>query len=94
MDGNGRWAKKNTLNVTFGHEKGVRRCRRIVESAAKLRLDSLSLYAFSTENWSRPKKEFLELRNLIISAIDSQVPELINQKVSLNFFGDYSCFWR
>ena len=92
MDGNGRWAKKNALNVTSGHEKGVEVVRKIVESAARAQLESLSLYAFSTENWSRPKKEILGIKKLIISAIDSQVPELINQEVRLNFFGDYSSF--
>ena len=92
MDGNGRWAKKNTLNITSGHERGVDVVRKIVESAAKAHLESLSLYAFSTENWSRPKKEILGIKKLIISAIDSQVPELINQEVRLNFFGDYSSF--
>ena len=92
MDGNGRWAKKNSLNVTSGHERGVEVVRKIVESAAKARLESLSLYAFSTENWSRPKKEILGIKKLIINAIDSQVPELISQKVRLNFFGDYSSF--
>ena len=92
MDGNGRWAKKNALNVTSGHEKGVEVVRTIVESAAKAQLESLSLYAFSTENWSRPKKEILGIKKLIISAIDSQVPELIDQEVRLNFFGDYSSF--
>ena len=92
MDGNGRWAKKNALNVTSGHEKGVDVVRKIVESAAKAQLESLSLYAFSTENWSRPKKEILGIKKLIISAIDSQVPELIDQNVRLNFFGDYSSF--
>ena len=92
MDGNGRWAKKNTLNITSGHERGVDVVRKIVESAVKAHLESLSLYAFSTENWSRPKKEILGIKKLIISAIDSQVPELINQEVRLNFFGDYSSF--
>ena len=65
MDGNGRWAKKNALNVTSGHEKGVEVVKKIVESAAKAKLESLSLYAFSTENWSRPKKEILGIRNLL-----------------------------
>ena len=92
MDGNGRWAKKNALNVTSGHQKGVDVVRTIVESAAKAQLESLSLYAFSTENWSRPKKEIHGIKKLIISAIDSQVPELIDQEVRLNFFGDYSSF--
>ena len=92
MDGNGRWAKKNALNVTSGHEKGVDVVRTIVELAAKAQLESLSLYAFSTENWSRPKNEIRGIKKLIISAIDSQVPELIDQEVRLNFFGDYSSF--
>tara|TARA_B110000438_G_scaffold13592_1_gene13134 strand:- start:3252 stop:3983 length:732 start_codon:yes stop_codon:yes gene_type:complete len=92
MDGNGRWAKKNTLNITSGHEKGVDVVRRIVESAAQHKLTSLSLYAFSTENWSRPKKEILGIKKLIISAINAQVPDLIDQKVSLKFFGDYQGF--
>ena len=92
MDGNGRWAKKNTLNVTSGHEKGVDVVRKIVESAAQASLESLSLYAFSTENWSRPKKEILGIKKLIIKAIDLQVPELIQQQIRLNFFGDYSSF--
>ena len=92
MDGNGRWAKKNALNVTSGHERGVAVVKKIVESAAKAKLESLSLYAFSTENWSRPKKEILGIKKLIINAIDSQLPELIQQEVKLNFFGDYSSF--
>ena len=92
MDGNGRWAKKNALNVTSGHEKGVDVVRKIVESAAQASLESLSLYAFSTENWSRPKKEILGIKKLIIKAIDLQVPELIQQQIRLNFFGDYSSF--
>ena len=92
MDGNGRWAKKNALNVTSGHEKGVEVVKKIVESAAKAKLESLSLYAFSTENWSRPKKEILGIKKLIIKAIDSQLSELIQQEVRLNFFGDYSSF--
>ena len=92
MDGNGRWAKKNALSVTSGHERGVEVVKKIVESAAKAKLDSLSLYAFSTENWSRPKKEILGIKKLIIKAIDSQLSELIQQQVRLNFFGDYSSF--
>ena len=92
MDGNGRWAKKNTLNVTSGHQKGVDVVRKIVESAVSHKIESLSLYAFSTENWSRPKKEILGIKNLIISAIGAQVPDLVKQKVCLTFFGDYQAF--
>ena len=78
MDGNGRWAKKNALNVTKGHEKGVDVVRRIVESSVQHKISSLSLYAFSTENWSRPKKEILGIKKLIISAIKAQVPDVWN----------------
>ena len=92
MDGNGRWAKGNALNITSGHEKGLEVVRSIVELAVKVNLESLSLYAFSTENWSRPKKEILGIKKLIIKAIKAQVPELIQQKVSLNFFGDFRSF--
>ena len=92
MDGNGRWAKKNTLNVTSGHERGVEVVRSIVESSVRHKLESLSLYAFSTENWSRPKKEILGIKKLIISAIDAQVPDLIEQQVELHFFGNYESF--
>jgi len=92
MDGNGRWAKKNTLNVTSGHERGVEVVRTVVESSVRHQLESLSLYAFSTENWSRPKKEILGIKKLIISAIEAQVPDLIEQQVDLQFFGDYDSF--
>jgi len=92
MDGNGRWAKRNTLNVTSGHEQGVRVVREIVEAAAKAGLESLSLYAFSTENWSRPKKEILGIKKLIIKAIESELKQLIEKKVTLKFFGDYYPF--
>ena len=94
MDGNGRWAKKNALSVTSGHGRGVEVGKKIVQSAAKAKLESLSLYAFSTENWSRPKKEILGIKKLIIKAIDSQLSELIQQEVRLNFFGDYSSFGK
>ena len=92
MDGNGRWAKKNALNITSGHERGVTIVRQIVEVAVQAQLNSLSLYAFSTENWSRPKQEILGIKKLIMSAIKAQVPDLIKQKVSLHFFGDFTSF--
>ena len=57
MDGNGRWAKQNALIINRGHEKGVAVVKEIVKEAVRQKLQSLTLYAFSTENWSRPKKE-------------------------------------
>jgi len=94
MDGNGRWAKKNALNVTSGHQQGVEVVREIVEASAEFNLESLTLYAFSTENWSRPKQEISGIKQLILAAIKKQVPDLIQQQVQLNFFGDYSSFGK
>jgi|TARA_B100000497_G_scaffold1506_1_gene1783 undecaprenyl diphosphate synthase len=87
MDGNGRWAFSNSLNVSKGHAKGVEIARNIVEESVKQKLSSLTLYAFSSENWSRPKAEVEAIKRLIILAIEEQVPDLIKQKVRLKFFG-------
>ena len=87
MDGNGRWAFLNSLNVSKGHAKGVEIARQIVEESVKQKLSSLTLYAFSSENWSRPKAEVEAIKRLIILAIEEQVPDLIKQKVRLKFFG-------
>jgi len=87
MDGNGRWALSNSLNISKGHEKGVEIVRHIVEESIKQNLSSLTLYAFSSENWSRPKAEIEAIKRLVILAIEEQVPDLIKQKVKLKFFG-------
>ena len=87
MDGNGRWAFSNSLNVSKGHAKGVEIARNIVEESVKQKLSSLTLFAFSAENWSRPKAEVEAIKRLIILAIEEQVPDLIKQKVRLKFFG-------
>ena len=92
MDGNGRWAVKNGFNISKGHKKGVEVVRKIVEESIKQNVASLTLYAFSSENWSRPKKEINAIKSLVISAIDEQIPELIEQKVRLNFFGHLEDF--
>ena len=94
MDGNGRWAKKNSLITNLGHEKGVAVVKEVVKEAVRQKLQSLTLYAFSTENWSRPKKEISGIKRLIIEAIPEQVPELAEQKVKLNFFGDIETFGK
>ena len=70
MDGNGRWALSNSLNVSKGHAKGVEIARQIVEESVKQKLSSLTLFAFSTENWSRPKAEVEAIKRLIILAIE------------------------
>ena len=92
MDGNGRWAKSNKLQITQGHEKGVGVVKDIVEECVTQNIDTLTVYAFSSENWARPNKEINGIKTLIIKAISDQVPELIDQRVKLNFFGDLEDF--
>ena len=92
MDGNGRWAISNSLNISKGHSKGVEIVREIVEESVKQEISSLTLYAFSSENWSRPKPEVDAIKKLVIQAIDEQVPDLIKQKVKLKFFGNVDDF--
>ena len=92
MDGNGRWAKSNKLQITQGHEKGVGVVKDIVEECVTQNIDTLTVYAFSSENWARPKKEINGIKTLNIKAISDQVPELIDQRVKLNFFGDLEDF--
>ena len=92
MDGNGRWALSNSLNVSKGHQKGVQVVKDIVEEAVNQKVSSLTLYAFSSENWSRRKAEIEAIKKLVLSAIEEQVPELIKQKVKLKFFGRHEDF--
>ena len=87
MDGNGRWAIKNALNISQGHKKGVSVVKKIVEESVKQGIQSLTLYAFSSENWKRPKTEINAIKSLVIEAINEQVPDLKEQKVKLKFFG-------
>ena len=74
MDGNGRWALKNSFKISEGHKKGVKVVREIVEESVKLKIQSLNLYAFSSENWQRPKAEINAIKKLVIDAINEQVP--------------------
>jgi undecaprenyl diphosphate synthase len=88
MDGNGRWAKKQGAMRIFGHRSGVRAVRDITEGCAELGVDHLTLYAFSTENWSRPQKEVDGLMNLLIKTINSELPSLMKNRVRLTAIGD------
>ena len=92
MDGNGRWALKNSFKVSEGHKRGVNVVRKIVEESVKQEIKSLTLYAFSSENWKRPKTEINAIKKLIINAIDDRSQELKEQKVKLRFFGDIENF--
>src|SRR6187402_1420118 len=91
MDGNGRWAKKQgLLNRIFGHKSAITSVRETTEACAELGVKYLTLYAFSTENWNRPKDEVNALMELLISTIKSETPELNKNKVRLNAIGDIS----
>ena len=94
MDGNGRWAIKNSLKISEGHKKGVSIVKDIVEESVKQDLSSLTIYAFSTENWKRPKAEVTAIKKLVIDAINDQVPELKEQRVRLKFFGNTCDFGK
>jgi undecaprenyl diphosphate synthase len=94
MDGNGRWALSNALNISKGHQKGVQVVKNIVQESVKQKISSLTLYAFSSENWSRPKAEIEAIKKLVLTAIEEQVPELIEQKVKLTFFGRHDNFGK
>ena len=94
MDGNGRWAKKNNLQIKEGHARGVSALKEIVKESVNQNIESLTVYAFSTENWKRPKSEVKAIINLIVNSINNELDELIEQKVKVRFFGDYSNFGK
>lgn len=90
MDGNGRWAKKRFLPRTVGHKAGVEAVREIVRKCASLNVKYLTLYAFSTENWSRPKDEVSALMSLIVTYLRSELEELNKEQVVIKTIGDMS----
>jgi undecaprenyl diphosphate synthase len=87
MDGNGRWAASRGLPVGEGHREGARALRRTVEAAVELGIESLAVYAFSTENWSRPPDEVESIMELMDETIDRELPDLATQGVRTRFFG-------
>lgn len=88
MDGNGRWAKAKNMERTAGHTEGVNTVRTITEIASEIGVKWLTLYAFSTENWNRPKEEVDALMHLIVIAIERETPDLIRNNVRLGMIGD------
>ena len=88
MDGNNRWAKKKNLPGIAGHQEGVQRAREAVEFAVEKNLETLTLFAFSSENWGRADNEVNLLMKLLAHALEEQVPNLIENKVQLSFIGD------
>jgi undecaprenyl diphosphate synthase len=88
MDGNGRWAKQRGKLRTFGHSKGVKAVRETVETAAEIGIEYLTLYAFSTENWNRPKFEINALMTLLVKTISKETKTLTDNNIRLNAIGD------
>lgn len=88
MDGNGRWAKKRGAARLFGHNNAIKAVRDAVEGCAELGVKFLTLYAFSTENWSRPKDEVEGLMSLLVSTIRSEAPTLVKNNIKLLTIGD------
>nr|WP_300004586.1 isoprenyl transferase [Tissierella sp.] len=90
MDGNGRWAKQRLLPRYFGHQEGMKRVVEIVRTSSRLGIDYLTLYAFSTENWKRPKDEIGQLMKILVTYIKNELKVLIENDIKLNIIGDIS----
>lgn len=88
MDGNGRWARKRNLPRTMGHRAGVEAIRRVLKEADKIGIKYLTLYAFSTENWKRPKDEVSALMNLLVEYFKKELAELNKNGVVIRISGD------
>ena len=88
MDGNGRWAKQKGLLRTLGHESGTKSVKVTVETCAKMGIENLTLYAFSTENWSRPKLEVDLLMELLINSLKNELNTLQENNIKLNSIGN------
>ena len=88
MDGNGRWAKKQGLLRAFGHESGTKSVKEIIKSCAKLGIEYLTLYAFSTENWNRPKIEVDTLMRILINSLKNELTTLQKNNIKLNTIGN------
>ena len=90
MDGNGRWAKSIGMERVFGHRNALTAVRESVEAASEAEVKAITLYAFSTENWKRPKYEVNALMNLLISSLKKELPDFQKNNVKVNSIGDIS----
>ena len=88
MDGNGRWAKQKGKLRIFGHENGAKAVKQVVEGCSELGVKNLTLYAFSTENWNRPKLEVQTLMKLLVSSLKREIKTLYDNDIKLNAIGD------
>jgi undecaprenyl diphosphate synthase len=92
MDGNGTWAARRRLPRTAGHARGAEALRRVTTEAAALGVEYLTVYAFSTENWKRPKAEIDYLLNLFLKYLREKVPDLVQNKITIRFLGGLKKF--
>ncbi len=92
MDGNGRWAERRKRPRTFGHQAGQKALRRVVEHCGRIGVPELTVFAFSSENWQRPRKEVNRLMELFMRALDKETRELHENGVRLRFIGDIGRF--
>ncbi len=88
MDGNGRWAKQKGFLRAFGHEEGTKAVRDVVEGCAEIGVNNLTLYAFSTENWSRPKREVDTLMRLLVNSLKKEIKTLTENNIKLKSIGN------
>jgi undecaprenyl diphosphate synthase len=88
MDGNGRWAESKGKNRIHGHSNGVKAVQEVVEEAVQLKIEYLTLYAFSTENWSRPQEEIGVLMKLLVNTLKSEFEKLLENRIKLNVIGN------
>ena len=94
MDGNGRWAKKRLMPRTYGHSKGVEATRRAIEFFARQGVEHLTLFAFSSENWSRPAEEVSGLLELFVQSMKQNIDTLHEKKIRIRFIGSREPFAR
>ncbi|KUG03625.1 undecaprenyl pyrophosphate synthetase [hydrocarbon metagenome] len=94
MDGNGRWAKKRLLPRTMGHREGMKSIKRIVEACMELKVQVLTVYAFSTENWRRPQNEVDYLMDLLIEFLKKELQEMHENGIRIKVLGDYTSLPR
>ena len=88
MDGNGRWAKKRKLGRVFGHRAGIKTVRNIVETSAEIGIEVLTLFAFSVQNWKRPKSEVNTLMNLLVKYLEKELPTMMKNDIRLMAIGE------
>ena len=92
MDGNGRWAKMRNRPRTMGHQAGLKALRTVIEHCVKLGVDTLTVFAFSSENWNRPAGEISRLMDIFLRALDKEASELHANGICLRFIGDKTAF--